>query len=802
MISDLRLAFRQLTKSPGFTAVAVLTLALGIGATTIVFSLAKALVLDPFPYPEPDRIAYVWSDEETVLSPADFYDLQAQAKSFVELGVYTQARLNLGLTTPEPVYAAACTPGVLRAFGIRPALGRWFENADDVSGAPPVVVISHKLWARVFASDPAAIGRTLRLDGMEHTVIGIMPANFEFASPWHDGHDRELWLPLRLDPAKKTVRGDHWLLAVGRLRKDCTPATADAEIKTIGAQLAKEYPNTNLHKPFLVRSLWSQMTERIGRGTSLLFGAVTLLLLVACANVAGLLLARGTRRQGEFGLRLALGATQRDIRRMLLTESMLLALLAGVAGIVLAAWGLEAMRQLIPPLMVNESRRAAMQLDGTVLVFSLILSTLTALIFGLLPALTAARTSVVETLKDGGRSHTGSRDRHRLLRAIVIGQITAALVLTHGAVLLSSSYLNVVASNRVLDTENVLTAAVPLRGQRYRAHQTRQAFWNQLFDRVRALSGVQNIAITSKVPLEGGNNFDFLVDDQSYDLAVVRPNAEVSYVSPDYFAALGLPLLRGRTFEEGDSASGQLRVVINRTLAERCWPGQNPQGKRIRSNNTKSWFDATVVGVVSDARQWGPDQPVQPEVFFKYEATNNNGMTLVIRTVGEAQMLLPLLRAEIAAIDPELPLANVRTLREVLGETIGPRRFFAQLSNGFTVTALLLAVVGIYGTLSFTLVQRRRELGIRIAIGALRSHILRLVLSQAGAWITIGLLIGSASTFPLALLLRSSVYGISPFSPWPLLAAAVCVVVAVFAACLAPTLRATRVSPIEALRAE
>jgi putative ABC transport system permease protein len=443
---DFRYSLRQLWKNPGFTAMAVLTLALGIGATTSLFSVLKALVLDPFPFDHAERIVYVRSNPGQPLSVPDFKDIRDQSKSFDEIGVYTPERLNFGAEKPESLYGIRCTAGVLRTLGMAPALGRLLGEDDEVAGANPVVVISHSLWTLSFSSDPAIIGRQIRLDGTLTTVVGVMPADFEFPSPWYQGHDYEVWVPLGLSPTQNPLnqnRDDYWLLCVGRLKEGSTIAGADAEVKAVGARLAKEYPNTNLRIPFLVHSMWDEVGTNTASRMRTLFGAVSLLLLVACVNAASMLLARGTRRQDEFGVRLALGVSQGSLVRMLLTETLLLSLLGSAVGILMAYGGAALFRSLIPPALIIEARREAIQIDGMVLLFSMVLALATAFLAGLLPAMTAARTSVVESLKAAGRSQTGTRIHHRFLRQLVVVQIALAVLLANGAILLFASYLNV-----------------------------------------------------------------------------------------------------------------------------------------------------------------------------------------------------------------------------------------------------------------------------------------------------------------------------------------------------------------------
>ncbi len=538
--NDIKYGLRMLAKSPGFTAVAVLSLALGIGMAATLFSVFDAIVLHPFPYPYPEQIAYVRSNSGQPLSVPDFRDIREQNKSFVDLGVYHPVRLNLGSEQPESLPAIRCTAGVLPALDVKPALGRWIEETDERPGAAPVVVISHSLWIRAFRGDPGIVGQMIRLDGRGTEVIGVMPAAFEFTSPWYQGHDYALWTPLVFDERQASARGNHWLLGIGRLRPGVDVAAADAEIKAIGAQLAKAYPATNTRKPMLVRSIREEITRRMEAGMRPLAAAVAMLMAVACANVAGLLLARGVQRQGEFGVRLAMGASRANLLRQLLSETILLGLIGSALGILLAAWAVAAVRHLIPSALIIEARRAAIQVNGKILFFAMALGLIAAILASLFPALRAAGTPVVKTLSGGGRTQTGSRLRHRFLRNLAVAQIAVAMVLACAGVLFASSYVNVFRDNRAMNTDQVLSAEIVMEGQRYRDVAGRVRFWNALIERIGALPGVQQVGMTTKLPLEGGNNFDVLTDDQAFDPAARRPLVENSGVSPDYFAAMGL----------------------------------------------------------------------------------------------------------------------------------------------------------------------------------------------------------------------------------------------------------------------
>ncbi|MEJ2147442.1 MAG: ABC transporter permease [Acidobacteriota bacterium] len=802
---DFRYALRQLWKNPGFTAMAVLTLALGIGATTSLFSVLKALVLDPFPFDHAERIVYIRSNPGQPLSVPDFKDVRDQSKSYDEIGVYRPERLNFGAEKPESLYAIQCTAGVLRTLGMAPVLGRPLNAEDEAPGAHPVAVISHSLWTRSFSSDPTIIGRQIRLNGTPTTVVGVMPPDFEFPSPWYQGHDYEVWVPLSLSPSqsrRNQSRGSHWLLCVGRLKEGTTIGRADAEVKAIGARLAKEYPDTNLHIPFLVHSMWNEVGTNTASRMRTLLGAVSLLLLVACVNVASMLLARGTRRQDEFGVRLALGVSQGSLVRMLLTETLLLSLFGSIVGILLAYGGAALFRSLIPPALIIEARREAIQIDGTVLLFSMVLALVTALLAGLLPALTAARTSVVESLKAAGRSQTGTRVHHRFLHQLVVVQIALAVLLANGAILLFASYLNVFRSNQTVDTDQVLSAEISLRSDRYSEEASRLQFWRELRERVAALPGVQYTGITNKLPLEGGSNSDFIVDDQIYDPKVEGTLVEQSTISPGYFSAMGLHLLRGREPEPEDARREMPGVAINRAAAERLWPGEDPIGHRMRPNGPNVPVTYQVIGVVENVRQWGAERQALPEIYSPAAAEAPSWGFLIVRAPADAMALSPAIRTELERIDPDLPLANVRTMKEVLDAATSDRRMSASLVNLFMGITLLLAAVGIYGTLSYNLLQRRREIGLRIAVGALHRHIYRFVWKQAGTWLIRGLAGGLGLTLALSFILRSLVYGISPLSPLSILIGLGMVAAVALSACALPAWRASHVDPMDALRTE
>lgn len=798
MLSDLALSWRALCKARGFALVAVLTLAVGIGASTAIFSALRAIALSPFRYPAAEQLVHVWSGDGWSLSPADYYDLREQSQSFSAFGVYQRGSVNVGREAAQGVVSISADAGVLRAFGVGPLLGRLFEPDDEKAGAPPSVIISHALWQELCAGDRGAVGRALRVNGTDHTLVGVMPADFEFASP-RGRFDPQLWLPLSLED-RKTQRDSHYLLGLARLRPGVSVAAADAEIKTIGTRLKELYPNSNTHKAFLVRSLYFEMTRDLGKQAWVLFGAVALVLLLACGNVASMLLARGARRQGEFSVRVALGASRGDLVRLALMESMLLAAAGAALGLLLAWGGVHILRVIAP---VTDARRAAIELDGAALAFALGATGLTALLAGVPPALAAMRTSLAGVIRSDARATVGSRSRQRMLRTLIIGQVALAFVLANGAVLFSRSYLKLVEDNQLLATEAVLSAQVVLAGPRYTTDADRVRFWYQLVERVQALPGVTKVGLTSKLPLEGGSNTNALVNDEVYDPTQRRMSVERSSVTEGYFDAMGLRLLKGRHLRPEDREGDIRGVVVNQATVDRAWPGKDPLGEILRANQPdKPWYVSRVVGVVENVRQGGADMVARPEMYLTPEGHWGTAVMIIVRSVQPVAQVVPLLRRELAAMDGELALRNVRTMQEVVDNSTLRQRTVAGLVNFFMATALGLVAVGLYGTLSYNVQQRTREIGVRIAIGAMKRDIFRLVFAQGGRWVAVGLVLGLAGSLALSSSLKSLVYGMDGIAWLPLALASGVVGVAAALASWLPASRAARLDPQVALRAE
>ena len=800
MLTDLRLALRQFAKARGFALIATVTLAVGIGASTAMFSALRALVVQPFDYPEPDRIAQVWSGNGWPLSPADFLDLDAQNRSFEQFGVYQPATVNLGGDLAQAVPGVRATPGVLPAFGVAPALGRGLTAEDCRTGAAPVAIIGHALWQQTFGGDPGLLGRTIRLNAGDVTVVGIMPAGFEFAAPWMRTDDCQIWLPYAFSDDERKRRDSHFLCGVARLRPGIAVGAADAEIKALGKQLTALYPDSNTRKEFLVRSLHEEMTRDIGKQVWLLFGAVGLVLLVACANVASMLLARSAQRQGEFGVRVALGASRGRLIRLALVESGLLAV-AGVALGLFVAWGgVEVLRAISP---VSAARKAALALDGSALLFAAGAAAFTALCAGLPPAFAAARTSVAGVIRSDARGAVGSRSRHAMLRLLIVAQIAVAFVLANGAALFSASYFKILDQNKLLSTDLVLSARLNLRGPAYKENEDRVRFWQKLTERLEALPGVTAVGLTTKLPLEGGSNTNALVNDEVYDPTQRRISVERSSITTGYFDALGLKLVRGRNLTSADDMTkdGHLGVVVNRAFVDKAWPDKDPIGQVFRANQPKDpWYTATVVGVVENVRQWGATAEVQPEMFTTPPRHWGNSLYLNLRSTKPASFLAPLLRQAVAELDRELPLEDIRTLEQVVHQATAGERAVAGLVDFFMAIALGLVAVGLYGTLSYHIAQRTREIGVRLAIGAVGRDILRLVFGQGLRWVAFGLLVGLGGTLALTKVLKSLVYGMTGLSASPLLLATAAVAAAASCAILIPAWRAARMDPLVALR--
>ena len=800
---DFLLAGRTLRKHRGFSVVAVTTLAIGIAATASLFSLVNGLVRDPLPYPDPGRLAPIWRKNlEAVLdylplTSSDVLDLQEQAKSFADVGAFSVRRFNLGGDHAEAVEGALCTAGLFRALGVPPLHGRWFTPADEAGDATAAVILSHALWQQRFNSDPAVIGRSLRLDGRDHLIVGVMPEGFALLSNWTRTRPLGLWslLSLRREPGSG---GAYWLGSIARLKPGVTSAQASAELTALARQIVEADPQRDPHKTFWSVPLAVELGGLPALRVSVLLAAGWTLLVLAAHNVAGMMLARGLSRQSEMAVRLALGARRGHILRLVLMESLLLSLLAAAGGFLLTLWGQSVLAALLP---VEVLPRAGLHVDAALLGCIVILTLISTQMTGLTPALLAAKTDFVGSIKEGGASSGPARKTQRKLRNLLVGQIAVALLLLATALQLSSTYRGMVASSQALVSDSILTAAVAVKGPSYQREDARAAFWQRLLANCASLPGVRETAVASKLPLEGGVSSTVLVDDEAFNIAQAYPWVEESFVSPQFFAAIGAHLLQGRPFAPADDTRRRQAVIINRTMARRYWPGQDPIGRHIRPAQPDRTWSAEVVGVIEDVRQVA-ERPARPEMYFPFADASAAEAFLVVRMAAGTPAPVDALRQELARIDGDLALAGVRTLGALFQSQGRVLTVITSVVDVLTVAIVGLAALGLYGTLSFHFARRRRDLGVRLALGAAPRDIAQLVLQQAAAWVVVGLGVGAVGAWLLSSVLRRVLEDASPFNAAGVaLGAAVVFGVALLAAWL-PARRAATVDPVIALRAE
>ncbi len=749
---DLILAGRRIFRRPAFALIVVMTLAVGIGPNVAIFSVIKAMVLEPLPYPEPDRLVQVWETDTGVMgyqpfSYPDFVDLRDGNSSFSAFGVFSPRSYNLGDGEPLRVNGNMATAGVLHAYGIKPSLGRFFSRAEVEDGSR-VVILSDQLWRERYSADPEIVGATATLNGEAHVVVGVMPAGAEFLSPWTRAGDVKLWTPLVIPPsyAGPERRDSHWLLAIGRLKPGVEWKSAEAELKSIAEGLQQQYPESNARTTVWLNPFLRQIIGRMSGQLLVLLGAVGLVLLIAVANVASLLLARSAGQQQEVAIRASLGASRARIFSQQLMESLLLSLLGGAAGLLLGTWSLAFLRTIIP---ASVPRSGGIALDGGVILFALILAPLVGLASGLAPALTASRTSIMGHLRQGSGTITGGVARNRMLRMLAVAQLAVVFLLTNGAVLLVKSYRNVLNTPQVFDTDRVLTADISLAGGEGdpEADRARVDFWERLLERCATLPGVERAAVTTKLPLEGGSNFSVLVDGEVYDPERQAPLVESSFVSSGYFEAMGIPILAGRTMEWNEGSDTERAVVVNRAFVDHYWPDRDVLGQRIHQDGRQSEWSAVVVGVVENVRQWGAEYRPLPEIYQPYHIYPQPDSKLIIRGSGDVLQLVPAIRQQIADLDANLPISNVRTMEQVLTRATRGRQFLLLLVSLFAVIAVLLAAAGVFGIMSHSVAQRTREIGIRVAFGAVPADLISMVLRQALRLAVFGLVLGSVLFF-------------------------------------------------------
>jgi len=798
MFSDLRYAFRQLVKNPGFTGVAILTLALGIGACTAIFSVVNGVLLRPLDFPQPDRIVVIRETNlpqfpEFSVSPPNYLDWAKQTKSWQYLAAYSGAQVNLtGKGEPQRLVSVKATAHYFDVYQIKPVLGRTFIPEEDAPGKDHIVVLSHAFWQRVFGSEPNVLGRAIQLNGEPYTVIGVAPPHFGEASKV------DTWVPMGFKPDETAAdaRGGHYLNVVGRLRASVNIASARAELELLAAQLARQYPDSNLGWGVTMSPILDYSVRDVRPILYTLLGAVGCVLLIACANIGNLLLARATARHRELSIRTALGASRARLVRQLLTESILLGLAGGAAGVLVARWGLDLLLTLAPSTL---PRTNDIHLDASVLIFSLALSALTGVIFGIAPALLAAHTDVQEGLKQGARGSTDGRGRLR--GALVVVEVAFALVLLGGAGLLARSFMRLTHVDPGFVPEHATVLRLALPEKKYEKSEQQLAFADALLSRLRALPGIQAAGLTHSLPLISDWVLGFKIEGRPEVRPADLPSTNYYSVTPDYFPAMGIRLIRGRLFNQHDDARAPRVAIINETLARQFFPNEDPIGKRILvTNGPDVWRQ--IVGIVGDIKQYGVDKETTSQTYEPYAQYPFRSLNVVLRTSDSGASLAGALRPAVYAVDKDQPVGTIQPLEEILGATIAKQRFAMLLLIVFSSVALVIAAVGIYGVMAYSVVQRTGEFGIRMALGAQRSDVLRLVLSYAGKLVSLGLVIGLGATFAASRLMGSMLFQTNAHDPLTFSLTTLLLAAVAIAACLLPAHRATRVNPIEALRTE
>ena len=793
---DLRYGLRMLLKYRGFAAIAVLTLGLGIGANTAIFSVVNAVVLRPLPFEEPERVVRIWGKfsqgDHASTSPPDFLDYRARNSTFEEFAAMIPASYNLSDEAgPERVSAAVATTNFFRALGIKPVQGRDFLPEEEQQGLTQVAIISEGLWRRRFGGTLPILGKTLTLDGKNYTVVGVAPNALNVLD------ETELWTPLSFDSSEMKVRRFHFLRAFGRLKPGVTLQQAQADVDAIAIGLEKEYPNSNATWRLRMLLLREELLGDIRTPLYVLLGAVAFVLLIACANVANLLLARAASRQKEMAIRSAMGARSRRLVRQLLTESIALSTVGGAVGLLLALWGTELLVKMMPPTI---ARSPEIPVDNRVLGFTLLLSLLCGVTFGLVPALQTSKPDLNESLKEGGKGAGTGMHNNRTHSLLVVTEIALALVLLVGAGLLVQSFRQLQEVDPGFDPRNTLTMRLFLPESKYGQPGQATAFLEQVLERIAALPGVKAVGTTTHLPMRGGGGDTyFKIEGRPFS----DPNQQVTAINPgishDYLNAMGIPLVKGRQFTDQETKGPQKTVIINEAFERTYFAGEDPLGKRLIIDMGQS-ATCEIIGVARDIKQFALEMESPPTMYLPSLSVGR--ANLVVRTSGDPLAMSANVRTAVQSVDKDQPVANVSSMDQILSSSVAEPRFRTLLLGVFAALALVLAGVGIYGVMSYSVARRTHEIGIRMALGARSSDTLKLIVRQGLTLAVIGVTVGVAAALALTRLLTTLLFGISATDPRTFAVIALLLTFVALVACYIPARRATRVDPMQALRCE
>jgi putative ABC transport system permease protein len=797
---DLRYGARMLLKKPGFTLIAIGAIALGIGANTAIFSVVNAVLLRPLPYEESERLVVLYETnpqqgrDEMDVSYPNFVDWQAQSQSFEQMAAHLSGGMVLtGKDEPAGVDVAAVSADFFSMLRVKPLRGRAFLPEEDKVGGAPVVIVSHALWQSRFGGDEGLIGRQIMLDRKSRTVIGVMPPNFAFPP----GDQTEVWLALGAWADQMQNRAVHRLTAIGRLKPDVTLRQAQTELATIANRIQQQNPAADPGHGVNVISGYESLTKNARPALLTLLVAVGFLLLIACANVANLLLARAETRQKEIAIRTSLGATRWRIARQLLTESLILAVAGGAAGLLLAAWGVDALAGSLPE---DFPRAKEIGIDRVVLGFTGALSVLTGLIFGIIPALARAKPPLNETLKEGGRTNAAF-GRGRVRGALIVSEVALSLALLVGAGLLIKSFWRLTQVNPGFQTDHLLTMNVVLIGEKYKETAQVISFYRELPARLGALPGVKAVSAASVLPISGGDGAGNLTIEGRDFPPAQTPSASFRRILPNYFSVMGIPLRQGREFDERDTGAEKV-VIINEGMARRFWPDGDAIGKRIKVGPPQNEPWLTVVGVAGDVKNVGLEADARLATYEPHSQRTSSSMTLAVRTETDPLSLSAAVRGELRAMEKDLLIRPTSTMDERIRRSVAPRRFNMTLLAGFAALALLLAAVGVYGVMSYTVTQRTHEIGVRMALGAQSGAVLKLIVGQGLRLALIGVVIGLPAAFALTRWMEDLLFGVRPTDSWTYGAVAALLLLVALFACWIPARRAAKVDPMVALRCE